>query len=78
MVVKVPTYLTSAEAATLPCAALTAWNALIEKGKISADKTVLIQGTGGVSLFAAQFSLMAGAQVILLSSLRYQAGISGN
>jgi NADPH:quinone reductase-like Zn-dependent oxidoreductase len=67
-VVKVPTYLTAAEAATLPCAALTAWNALIEKGKISADKTVLIQGTGGVALFAAQFSLVAGAQVILLSS----------
>ena len=46
-------YLSAAEAATLPCAALTAWNALIEKGKISADKTVLIQGTGGVALFAA-------------------------
>ena len=66
-VVKVPTYLTSTEAATLPCAALTAWNAIIEKGKINADKTVLIQGTGGVALFAAQFSLMSGAQVILLS-----------
>jgi NADPH:quinone reductase-like Zn-dependent oxidoreductase len=66
-VVKVPTYLTPAEAATLPCAALTAWNALIEKAKINADKTVLIQGTGGVALFAAQFSLMSGAQVILLS-----------
>jgi NADPH:quinone reductase-like Zn-dependent oxidoreductase len=67
-VVKVPTYLTPAEAATLPCAALTSWNALIEKGKINASKTVLIQGTGGVSLFAAQFSLLSGAQVILLSS----------
>jgi NADPH:quinone reductase-like Zn-dependent oxidoreductase len=67
-VVKVPTYLTPAEAATLPCAALTAWNALIEKGQINPGKTVLIQGTGGVALFAAQFSLMAGAQAILLSS----------
>jgi len=67
-VVKVPGYLTPAEAATLPCAALTAWNALIEKGKINPGKTVLIQGTGGVALFAAQFSLMSGAQVILLSS----------
>ena len=67
-VVKVPSYLTPAEAATLPCAALTAWNALIEKGKINPGKTVLIQGTGGVALFAAQFSLMSGAQVILLSS----------
>jgi NADPH:quinone reductase-like Zn-dependent oxidoreductase len=57
-----------AEAATLPCAALTAWNALIEKGKINPGKTVLIQGTCGVALFAAQFSLMSGAQVILLSS----------
>jgi NADPH:quinone reductase-like Zn-dependent oxidoreductase len=67
-VVKVPSYLTPTEAATLPCAALTAWNALIEKGKINAGKAVLIQGTGGVALFAAQFSLMSGAQVILLSS----------
>ena len=66
-VVKAPGYLTPAEAATLPCA-LTAWNALIEKGKINPGKTVLIQGTGGVALFAAQFSLMSGAQVILLSS----------
>jgi NADPH:quinone reductase-like Zn-dependent oxidoreductase len=67
-VVKVPSYLTPVEAATLPCAALTAWNAIIEKGKINPGKTVLIQGTGGVALFAAQFSLMSGAQVILLSS----------
>lgn len=67
-VIKVPGYLTAVEAATLPCAGLTAWNALIEKGKINAGKTVLIQGTGGVALFAAQFSLMSGAQVILLSS----------
>jgi NADPH:quinone reductase-like Zn-dependent oxidoreductase len=66
-VVKVPTYLTPAEAATLPCSALTAWNAIIEKGKINAGKTVLVQGTGGVALFAAQFSLISGAQVILLS-----------
>jgi NADPH:quinone reductase-like Zn-dependent oxidoreductase len=65
--IKVPAFLTDEEAATLPSAALTAWHGLIEKGKIQPGNTVLIQGTGGVSLFSIQFALMAGAEVILLS-----------
>jgi NADPH:quinone reductase-like Zn-dependent oxidoreductase len=63
-----PTGYTHAEAATLPCAALTAWNALVEKGHVCAGQTVLIQGTGGVSLFALQFAKAHGARVILTSS----------
>jgi NADPH:quinone reductase-like Zn-dependent oxidoreductase len=56
------------QAATLPCAALTAWNALVEKGHLSAGQTVLILGTGGVSLFALQIAKAHGARVILTSS----------
>jgi NADPH:quinone reductase-like Zn-dependent oxidoreductase len=66
-VIKVPDYLTNEEAATLPCAAITAWHGLMEKGNIKAGDSVLIQGTGGVSLFSMQFALAAGAEVILLS-----------
>lgn len=63
-----PAYLTYEQAATLPCAALTAWNALVEKGRIHAGQTVLILGTGGVSLFALQIAKAHGARVILTSS----------
>jgi NADPH:quinone reductase-like Zn-dependent oxidoreductase len=63
-----PDYLTDEEAATLPCAALTAWNALIEKGHLAAGETVLLQGTGGVSLFALQIAKLHGARVIITSS----------
>ena len=66
-VIRVPDFLTNEEAATLPCAALTAWHGLMEKGDIRSGSKVLIQGTGGVSLFSAQFALMAGAEVILMS-----------
>lgn len=66
-VIKVPAYLTNEEAATLPCAAITAWHGLIEKGNVKSGDTVLIQGTGGVSLFSMQFALAVGAEVILLS-----------
>jgi NADPH:quinone reductase-like Zn-dependent oxidoreductase len=66
-VVRVPEFLSDVEAATLPCAALTAWHGLIEKGGIQPGSTVLVQGTGGVSLFSIQFALMRGANVILLS-----------
>lgn len=66
-VVSVPEYLSDEEAATLPCAGLTAWHGLIEKGNIKSGDTVVVQGTGGISLFSAQFALMAGADVILLS-----------
>ena len=63
-----PAYLTSDEAAALPCAALTAWYALIEKGGLAAGQTVLIQGTGGVSLFGLQIASALGATVIVTSS----------
>jgi NADPH:quinone reductase-like Zn-dependent oxidoreductase len=63
-----PAGLSHEEAATLPCAALTAWNALVEKGRLSAGQTVLILGTGGVSLFALQIAKAHGAHVILTSS----------
>jgi len=56
------------EGATLPCAAITAWHALIVSGKIKAGDTVLVQGTGGVSIFALQFAKMSGAKVIITSS----------
>jgi len=67
-VVHVPEHLTDEEAATLPCAAVTAWHALVTEGGIKAGDTVLTQGTGGVSLFALQFARMAGARVIATSS----------
>ncbi len=63
-----PAHLSFVEAATLPCAALTAWNALVEQGHLRAGQTVLVQGTGGVSLFALQIAKMHGATVILTSS----------
>jgi NADPH:quinone reductase-like Zn-dependent oxidoreductase len=56
------------EAATLPCAALTAWRALVVDGNVKPGDTVLVQGTGGVSLFALQFAKQAGATVIATSS----------
>ncbi|MBR8832569.1 MAG: NAD(P)-dependent alcohol dehydrogenase [Stigonema ocellatum SAG 48.90 = DSM 106950] len=67
-VVKVPEHLCDEEAATLPCAAVTAWNALIVEGQLKAGDTVLLQGTGGVSLFALQFAKIMGARVIITSS----------
>jgi NADPH:quinone reductase-like Zn-dependent oxidoreductase len=65
-VVTFPDYLSYAEAATVPCAALTAWNAL-EQSNLQAGQTVLIQGTGGVSLFALQFAKQRGAKVVVTS-----------
>jgi NADPH:quinone reductase-like Zn-dependent oxidoreductase len=66
--VKVPDHLSHEEASTLPCAALTAWHALMEGGGLKAGQSVLVQGTGGVSLFALQFARVAGARVIATSS----------
>lgn len=66
--VRVPEHLSDEEAATLPCAAMTAWHALVVQGQVKAGDTVLIQGTGGVSLFALQFARMHGARVIATSS----------
>jgi NADPH:quinone reductase-like Zn-dependent oxidoreductase len=57
-----------AEAATLPCAALTAWRGLIVEGGLKAGNTVLVQGSGGVSIFALQFAKAMGARVIATSS----------
>lgn len=67
-VVKIPSVLSFEEAATLPCAAVTAWNALFVQGDLRPGQTVLVLGTGGVSLFALQFAKMAGARVIVTSS----------
>lgn len=67
-VVKAPDHLSAREAATLPCAAVTAWNAIVEQGRVKAGDIVLLQGTGGVSLFALQFAKMQGAEVIITSS----------
>lgn len=66
--VGIPDVLSFEEAATLPCAALTAWNALFEYGNLKPGKTVLVQGSGGVSIFALQFALAAGARVIATTS----------
>jgi len=67
-VIAVPPHLTDEEAACLPCAAVTAWNALVAGGGVKAGDVVLVQGTGGVSLFALQFARMHGARVIATSS----------
>lgn len=62
-----PDHLSWEEAATLTCAGVTAWNALVEQGGLKAGDTVLVMGTGGVSIFALQFSKMMGARVIITS-----------
>ncbi len=66
--VKIPGHLSYAEAATLPCAALTAWRALVDVGRVKAGDRVLLLGTGGVSIFALQFAGLMGARVIITSS----------
>ncbi len=66
--VRIPEYLSLAEAATLPCAGVTAWTALHKSGPISSGSTVLIQGTGGVSIFALQLAKAMGARVLGTSS----------
>jgi NADPH:quinone reductase-like Zn-dependent oxidoreductase len=67
-VVHVPDHLSDEEAATLPCAAVTAWSALVTEGGVAAGDTVLVLGTGGVSLFALQLATLLGARVIATSS----------
>lgn len=66
--VRIPEHLSYQEAATLPCAAVTAWNALFKVADTQPGSTVLILGTGGVSIFALQFAKMAGARVLGTSS----------
>jgi NADPH:quinone reductase-like Zn-dependent oxidoreductase len=65
---RVPDYLTDAEAATLPCAALTAWSAVATHGRTRPGDRLLIQGTGGVALFALTFAKLHGAHVTVISS----------
>ena len=66
--VRIPDHLTFEEAATLPCAGVTAWRALTELGELKPGKTVLCLGTGGVSIFALQFARMMGCRVVITSS----------
>ncbi|MBW4422514.1 MAG: NAD(P)-dependent alcohol dehydrogenase [Myxacorys californica WJT36-NPBG1] len=66
-VVKLPDHLSYEEGATLPCAAVTAWHALT-RGGLTAGETVLLLGTGGVSIFALQFAKVFGAKIIITSS----------
>ncbi|MGF1989171.1 MAG: zinc-dependent alcohol dehydrogenase family protein [Nostoc sp. ZfuVER08] len=63
-----PDHLSYAEGATLPCAAVTAWHGLVTKGNISPGDSVLLLGTGGVSIFALQFAKIHGARAIATSS----------
>ena len=72
--VAAPAYLSDAQASTLPIAALTAWSCL-QQGGLQAGQTVLVQGTGGVALFAAQFARAAGARVIGLTSSEAKAAL---
>jgi len=66
--VHTPEHLTDVEAATLTCAGVTAWHSVVGVGNVKAGDTVLLLGTGGVSLFALQISIMLGARVIITSS----------
>jgi NADPH:quinone reductase-like Zn-dependent oxidoreductase len=66
--VHVPAHLTDEEAATLPCAGVTAWSAVIALGDITPGDSVVVLGTGGVSIFALQFARFLGARVIVTSS----------
>ena len=67
-VVRIPDYMSYEDAATLPCAAVTAWQSMVSLGNMKAGDTVLILGTGGVSIFALQFAVAAGARSIVTSS----------
>lgn len=65
--VRAPATLDGAEASTLPCAGLTAWFGLVERGGLHAGETVLVEGTGGVALFGLQIAKAHGAEVIVVS-----------
>jgi NADPH:quinone reductase-like Zn-dependent oxidoreductase len=67
-VAAVPEHLSDTEAATLPCAALTAWSAVVTYDQLGPGSRVLVQGTGGVALFALQFAKLLGAHVTVISS----------
>ena len=67
-VVKIPAHLSIEDGATLPCAAVTAWDAMMNHAKLVAGQTVLLQGTGGVSIFGLQFAHAMGITAIITSS----------
>jgi NADPH:quinone reductase-like Zn-dependent oxidoreductase len=71
--VPIPSHLELREAATLPCAAATAWTSLVSEGGLKAGDTVLVQGSGGVSTFALDFARMHGARVIATTSSAQKA-----
>lgn len=66
--VELPEYLSYAQASTLPCGAVTAWNAIHQHDTLTAGQTVLVQGAGGVSLFALQLAKLSGARVLAIAS----------
>jgi NADPH:quinone reductase-like Zn-dependent oxidoreductase len=66
--VKIPQHLSLEEGATLPCAAVTVWHAMMEHARLKAGDTILLQGTGGVSIFGLQFAHMMGVRAIITSS----------
>lgn len=72
-VVKIPAHLSYTEAATLPCAAVTAWGCLTEGAQVTPGDTVLTLGSGGVSVFAIQFARLFGARVIATTSSEEKA-----
>lgn len=75
-VVLVPPHLTEEEAATLPTAGVAAWQALVTQGCVQAGDTVLVQGTGGVALFALKFATLFGARVIVTTSSRQRCELA--
>jgi len=66
--VKIPSGLSYEEAATLPCAGVTAWNGLFTRGRLQSGDTVLLEGTGGVSVLGLQLAVAAGARPVITSS----------
>jgi NADPH:quinone reductase-like Zn-dependent oxidoreductase len=66
--VRLPSHFTFEEGATLPCAGVTAWSALATRGELAPGDSVLLQGTGGVSIFGLQIAVAAGARVLITSS----------
>ena len=72
-VTKMPSKWSLQEAATLPCAGLTAWRALVDEGRLKSGESVLVQGTGGVSIIALQFAKEMGAKVIATTSSEEKA-----
>ena len=67
-VVAVPDHLSDQQAAALPCAGLTGWSAIVDAGRVKAGESVIIQGSGGVSIFALQYAKAQGARIIATSS----------